>query len=271
MKPFIESTERIFTISFTFIHYSFRQISTHIILLFFIILILLTPEFALFTFGENIRLILETTYSTILIGGVIQSVLSCSSSIQEEVENKVLLTLISKPLNRFEFIVGKYIGGLAISLYTIVILGIVFVIMVDFREISNQYGENIILSADLAYGFLLIFMQIAILLSISFLAIPYFKTPVSICFSLGMLFLCNANGFLLEALTKSDSSLNYLFVIIFYLIPDFTIYNLGEIIARNTTVDGLLHYIIFASLYTALYTTVILSISNLMFRRKEIV
>lgn len=76
-------------------------------------LILLSPYFTLFAMLENNRMIKDMGLSTLLLTGLLLAAFSASSVIYKEIENKTILTVISKPVSRVGFILGKYLGLLA--------------------------------------------------------------------------------------------------------------------------------------------------------------
>ncbi|RKY23299.1 MAG: hypothetical protein DRP83_09450, partial [Planctomycetota bacterium] len=55
--------------------------------------------------------------STLLLMGLITAALSASATISREIEDKTALTVVSKPVSRAVFVLGKFAGvGLAITL-----------------------------------------------------------------------------------------------------------------------------------------------------------
>ena len=66
-----------------------------------------------FSLGEDIKMLKDCGLATILISGLLLAVWTASTSIANEIEGKTAMTLLSKPINRRQFIVGKYIGNLA--------------------------------------------------------------------------------------------------------------------------------------------------------------
>jgi ABC-type transport system involved in multi-copper enzyme maturation permease subunit len=63
--------------------------------------------------------------STILICCLLLAVWTASIAVAEEIEGKTAMTLLSKPINRRQFILGKYFGILEGVLTLLVILGLV--------------------------------------------------------------------------------------------------------------------------------------------------
>src|ERR1700743_441961 len=61
-----------------------------------------------FTLGEDVKMLKDCGLATILIAGLLLATWTASVSIAEEIEGKTAMTLLSKPVNRIQFILGKY-------------------------------------------------------------------------------------------------------------------------------------------------------------------
>ena len=75
-----------------------------------LVLILVFTFLPFFTLGEDVKMMKECGLATILFSGVMLAVWTASTSIAAEIEGKTAMTLLSKPINRRQFIVGKYVG-----------------------------------------------------------------------------------------------------------------------------------------------------------------
>ena len=78
-------------------------------------LIVLSPVYTLFTLMESPKLIKDMGLATILLSGLLLGAFSAGNVVSQEIENKTALTVLSKPVDRIEFVIGKYVG-VALSL-----------------------------------------------------------------------------------------------------------------------------------------------------------
>ncbi|GIW97375.1 MAG: transporter [Pirellulaceae bacterium] len=109
---------------------------------------ILLYEFLSFnTFGEDIKLLKDCGITTIMLLAAFQGVWSASSSISEEIEGKTALTILSKPLQRRSFIIGKFLGIFWVLMLMFLILGalelsaVAYKPIYDARENSLQMPE----------------------------------------------------------------------------------------------------------------------------------
>jgi len=75
-----------------------------------ILLIILAPYLSGYTFDNDNLFALELELSALLTGGLILAAFTASGVISREIENRTVLTVISKPIPRPVFIIGKYMG-----------------------------------------------------------------------------------------------------------------------------------------------------------------
>ena len=99
------------------------------------------------TFGEDIKMYKDSGLTLIRVLAIFLAIWAASKSVAEEIDGRTALTVLSKPVGRRQFILGKFSGiSLAIGLLFIV-LGIWFVSFVaykpiyDFREASKGLAE----------------------------------------------------------------------------------------------------------------------------------
>jgi hypothetical protein len=81
-----------------------------------LLLMIVSPILPYFTFGEDFKMVRELGYDITMLAAVLFGVLAASMSISEEIEGRTAITVMSKPVSRREFLLGKYIGILLASL-----------------------------------------------------------------------------------------------------------------------------------------------------------
>lgn len=93
------------------------------------------------TFGDDIKQLKDSGLSLILVLCILQSVWAASSSVADEVEGKTALTVLSKPVSRRDFILGKFVGiSWSVGLMAIV-LGVLLLVTVAYKPIYD-YREG---------------------------------------------------------------------------------------------------------------------------------
>lgn len=87
-----------------------RQPIYCVILVFALFLLLLSPSITMYSLDEDIKLLRELGLSTLFLTGLFIAIFSAASAVTEEIESKTITTVLSKPIGRSTFIIGKFIG-----------------------------------------------------------------------------------------------------------------------------------------------------------------
>jgi ABC-type transport system involved in multi-copper enzyme maturation permease subunit len=108
------------------------------------ILAILLFEFLPFnTFGEDIKLLKECGITTIMLLAAFQGIWSASSSISEEIEGRTALTVLSKPIQRRSFVIGKFLGVFWLLFLMFIILGTFELGAVAYKPIYDARENSV--------------------------------------------------------------------------------------------------------------------------------
>lgn len=91
-----------------------------------------------FTLEADVKMLKECGLATLLISGVLLAVWTAGTSITNEIEGKTAMTLLSKPINRRQFILGKYMGILQATLWLLIPLTLMFGLLIFFKVGHDQ-------------------------------------------------------------------------------------------------------------------------------------
>src|SRR3954467_10005978 len=92
-----------------------------------------------FTLGEDTTMFTSVGLDIVLLFVLISTLFACSRTIYDEIEDRTMLTLMSKPLYKWEVLVGKYLGIILAALLAVLILGTLLGLGTWFR-IPNDYA-----------------------------------------------------------------------------------------------------------------------------------
>ena len=76
-----------------------------------------------FTFGDDYKMMKQIGFDIAMLAAILFGVLAASMSISEEIEGRTAVTLMSKPVNRRQFLIGKFLGILMACLAMTLVLG----------------------------------------------------------------------------------------------------------------------------------------------------
>ncbi len=89
------------------------------------------------TFGEDIKMLKDSGLVVIMLLGILLAVWSASGSVADEIEGKTALTVLSKPVGRRSFILGKYLGIVWTLAVLFAVLGLMLLIVVAYKPIHE--------------------------------------------------------------------------------------------------------------------------------------
>jgi hypothetical protein len=73
-------------------------------------MLLISPSITMYSIDDDNKLLREIAYSTIFLSGLFVAIFASAGAITQEVESKTASTVLSKPVPRFIFVLGKYFG-----------------------------------------------------------------------------------------------------------------------------------------------------------------
>jgi hypothetical protein len=116
-----------------------------------IILTWLSVVIPYFTFGDDYKMMKQIGFDVIMLAAVLFGVLAASISISEEIEGRTAVTLMSKPVNRRQFLIGKFLGILMACIAMSLVIGwnlnFALRVMPEFDKINEVKDTMLIQSA----------------------------------------------------------------------------------------------------------------------------
>ncbi len=90
-----------------------------------------------FSLDDDTKLLLDLGLSTLLLSGLLMAAFCASGSISGEIEDRTVLTIVSKPISRTTFLLGKFVGLNAALLMAYYLSSVIFVFTVRHRVIQS--------------------------------------------------------------------------------------------------------------------------------------
>ncbi len=234
-----------------------------IFIIFFVfaaVLIIFSLVLALLVVGQPEKVIADFGLAVMSIFSLLITVFVGTSTFNREIEKKTLVSLLSKPVRRWEFIVGKLLG-----IMKIVGVNIFFMVLLLYLLLL---AKNFPLPAVFLQAFLL-FLEMAVVASFS-LVFSAFTTPfLSMLFTLSFYVIGHLTGTIKGVLflVKVEVIKKFLLAV-FYIFPNLERFNL-----RNQIVYGLsipANYLIYTIIYALVLCIAFLALSILIFEKRDV-
>ncbi|MEX0885864.1 MAG: ABC transporter permease subunit, partial [Phycisphaeraceae bacterium] len=82
----------------------------------------LNLQLAAYTFEDDTKILIDLGLSTVFLVGLFLAAFTATGVLASEVESKTVLTVVSKPVSRPLFVVGKFLGvagAIGVALYVL--------------------------------------------------------------------------------------------------------------------------------------------------------
>ena len=193
-----------------------------------------------------------------------------SRVIYEEIEKRTVLTVLSKPIDRERFLLGKFVGIIgSVMLALIVLFGVILAVALHAgHQAEGELGlEEIATVIQLvASGALLALIQASILTALTVVISVWFPFEVNAV----LLVLFFFSGHMVGRVKSYFVERGWTWVGngIYYLIPNLEGFSIDRAIAVETTVSTV--YLGWAAAYGMAITSSILFVGLLLFREREL-
>ncbi len=114
-------------------------------------LLALSPSLAMYTMTDDNKLLREIGLSTLFLSSLFIAIFAASGAVAEEVENKTIITVLSKPVQRPIFIIAKFLGvSAAVALaHYICSIGLLMAIRHGVLESVNDESDWTVLGTGI--------------------------------------------------------------------------------------------------------------------------
>jgi ABC-type transport system involved in multi-copper enzyme maturation permease subunit len=245
-------------------------------------LLLVTIWVSYFTFGEDIKMYKDTGLTTISFFCMLLALLTASSTVADEIEGKTAITLLSKPINRRQFILGKFLGIELGVLTLYVLLGVLFAAGVyykyayDLREAAGGIAESAKQWEQVRQilpGLVLGFFEVTVLTSISVAISTRLPMLANLVVCILIFFLGHLSPVLVEAATAPDSQINelvgFMARLFAWALPSLEFFNAGPSISTGAVIPWV-GYVLPAFGYCVLYSGAALLFAFLLFEDRDL-
>lgn len=260
---------RVFAIARNTLRENIRDKILYNLILFALLMILSSFVLGQLTLGYENKVIVDIGLSAISIFGTLIAIFIGIGLVYKELERRTVYALLAKPVHRWEFILGKYLGLLLTLLINVAVMTVGV-------WLTLAYNGNVSIQscARLLPAIYLIFLSMALTTAVA-LVFSAFSTPaLSALFTFFLWLIGHFNADLIQfALITKSAAAEYAAKFLYYVLPNIS--NFSMVDSRNV-IQGAAYYepisaaaVGWASVYAVLYCAVLLMISATIFSRRD--
>ena len=231
------------------------------ILAFAMAMVLFSVLLGKLSLGESYKIIQDFSLAATSLFGALVTVFVGIGLVYKEIEKKTIYNILSKPVARWQFIVGKFLG---LSL----VIGVLVLAMTVILFIVCYFIKGSIPWVDL-YALVAIFFELEITLAFAIL-FSSFSTPfLSGMFTLSFFIVGHVSHDFYEIYVHaSQGAASGLLTWLFYLLPDYSILDYKREVVQLVTIDNGAYALSLG--YALLYASILLLLSGLIFEGRDL-
>jgi ABC-2 type transport system ATP-binding protein len=199
--------------------------------------------------------------------------------IPTEIEKRTIYTILSKPVRRHEFLLGKYFGALGTVLINIGLMALAFVAAVGIKyAIARSMGGDAAASVPAAgvwplfKGVLMIYLQLVLLCSLAIFFSTFLSPLVNFFLTFSLFIIGNLSSFTQDLIKISHNPLiKGFFAAIHYVVPNFGNFQFqNPLINPEVKVANENLFLMSNVIYAVVYASVLMILAILVFDRREV-
>jgi ABC-type transport system involved in multi-copper enzyme maturation permease subunit len=256
-------TSRLSAIALNTFREAVRDRVLYNLILFVLLLVASAPLFGQISLGLERLILVNVGLSSISLFGVIIAVFVGIGLVSKEIEKKTLYTILSRPVRRWEFIVGKCFGLLVTLVVNTALMTVGFYIALLASAHHLHRSDGLILVA-IYFIVLQLMMMVALTLLFSTFSSPIF----SAIFAFALFVIGTFAEDLKNFAAMAQGGARWLVTAVAYVIPNFASLNVISRTAHDQAVGA--NLILFNTLYAVLYSTAVTAAAVLIFERRNL-
>jgi ABC-type transport system involved in multi-copper enzyme maturation permease subunit len=250
---------RVLSIAFNTFRENIREKLLYNLLIFALLMIGSSVLLTRLTVGEWDRLIINLGLSSMNFFGVLIAIFVGISLVSKEIDKKTIYTILSKPVPRYEFLLGKYLG-LMITLFVntaVMVAGLLAVMVYLNAPVTLLLFE--------AIGF--IFLELVVITAVGLLFSTFTSTTLSAIFTLAIYVIGHLSTDLVQFGAKMDGMGRAVLNAIYYVLPNLERFNLKGQVIHKVNVVGT--DVLLTTAYGLAYAGLLLVLASIIFQRRD--
>ena len=213
--------------------------------------------------GQEAKIIVDLGLSSMLLFGVFIAIFVGIGLVHKEIERRTIYAILSKPIGRGEFLLGKYLGLCLTLLVNVFVMGAGVSLALLY---VNRGWDPLVLSIWPAI--LLIYLELAILTAVALLFSTFSSPALSALLTFFVFVAGHFSGDLKTfAASLGGTAARWFFTTIYYLVPNLSNYSLITPASHGFAPGA--PALLLALLYAAIYSSVLLAAGALIFNRRN--
>ena len=267
-------------------------------------MMIVSPFVPYFTFGEDVKMVKELCYAFAMLFPALLGVVVASMSVHEEIEGRTAVTVMSKPISRRQFLLGKFVGIAGAAMAMTVLLGWLLIWIILFKNTWDPgFGVDpppdpawVIQGADRLFpqsnhgdllkgigfwvhdagealpGLIIGFCQVMVMVAVAVALATRVPMVVNVTACLVLYFLGHLTSIMKEVTTGGNVLISFMAQLFDVVLPGLDLFDVGTAVIRDMPLppDSYALYTANVALYGLTYTAVALLVGLILFEDRDL-
>jgi Cu-processing system permease protein len=222
---------------------------------------------ATLTVGEQSKIIMDIGLASINLFGVLISIFLGIGLVSKEIERRTIYTVLSKPIARSQYLLGKYAGLLLTLFVNTLVMSVGLYAVLMFNE--ARWGHSIWnVEPRLIEAILFIYLKLMIVTGVALLFSTFPTSTLAAIFSLSVYVIGNFSGSMMGLSRKLEGEpLSYFMKTLYYILPNLEKFDIKGQVVHGVAIEP--SYLILTSCYALLYVTLLFLLAAMIFQKRE--
>lgn len=233
------------------------------IVFFAVVMVGIAALFGSVSIGDQMKFIKDFSLMAISLFGVIIAIVLGVNLLEQELRRRTIINILSKPVARWEFVIGKFLGLLATL--TAIITTMSVGLIAFLAALTGGLDAGLVLAATASLLEVMIVIAVAIFFS-SLVVTP----ALAGMFTAAWFIAGRSAGYLPHFFSDEYAPLTRIVVrTVYWILPHLDRFMIADRVVYNDQIDP--SYMIALAAYAVAYSGVLTSLSILLFSRREFV
>lgn len=234
----------------------------YLLLFFAIACIAFSRLLALLTVGDRVKIIKDVGLASLSLFGALMAILMGTGLVYKEIDKKTVYSILSKPIHRYQFLLGKYLGLILTLFIMLSLMSLIFLTVIFFHTFTVEW--------EMLIAIAFIFIEVCLITAVALL-FSCFSTPIlSSIFSLSFYLIGHLSWGLEATIKKMKPGLGKILVrVIYVFLPDLENFNFKTEVVHHLPIPS--EIFLYSILYGLFYSVFLLALAMLVFKKRDFI
>jgi ABC-type transport system involved in multi-copper enzyme maturation permease subunit len=228
---------------------------------FAIVMVISTKLFGMLTVGDESKIVKDIGLAAMQFFSMLIAVMMSMLLISREVDDRTVFNILSKPVRRWQFIVGKYLGLVAIVAANLLLITVILMVMV--RVYTGQFDPMLVFAAAMTM------LEMSVVAAFATLFAVLTRPILGSLMTLAM-FIVGHTSADLWMLTRQlpGTFTRAVITVVYYLVPNLERFNFRTEVVHDLPIQPAA--VAWAVVYATAFVAVLLILAALRFQTKDL-